>query len=202
MGIPRVSNITNGAQVQGYIDSTGAMRFAVCGQTPLDVKTIKGVLKDASGNDIGKATTVREPPWWAIAFQLPPTTGQFRMEIREGSAPDSAKPLVVVSDLTLQAGPEGITIFYPGSGATVCPDFLAFGGTDDTGAVTGKIIKGGNEVTGQTLANGPDWIVSFTNIPDDTGYSVRASTGASTHTNSNITVSEDDCLEAEGPTFP
>ncbi len=170
--------------------------FVAFGQADAGVQSVQGRLLLGS-TVVGKATTLWNPAgpdhFWIIVFEDVPftQTGQtYTLEVLEqGTLLKKREGLKV-------RGVHGIGVSYPLTDDKVCPCFVAFGSTAETGYVTGALVKNSTETGGNTLRNGPAWVVSFTGLTPGTTYDkLVARVGSSSDDSSkNITVDYSACV--------
>ncbi len=146
--------------IQGVHES-----FIAFGQTSHGVLAVEGELMLGT-TKVGFARTLQNPTlddaFWVILFEKVPDTmhGQsYALEIRE-----KGTLLGRCDGLIVSGGLRSIVVVYPTENDTVCPNFAAYGRTTEGGNVVGQLIKGGLTITGNTLQNGPVWVVKFTGV--------------------------------------
>jgi hypothetical protein len=165
--------------------------FAAFGSAPVGT-SLSVAVRDSSGRPVGTVKLLAGPPdWVAVVTGVPPTQGRetYTLEVLDahGTLLACAKDLKVK-----KTGLRGIDVTYPESGDTVCTRFSAYGGTDETGDVSGSLYKGGNEIPGTTLQNGPVWVVSF-RVGEDTYDQLEVTVNTSSVTVTNITAASSAC---------
>jgi hypothetical protein len=94
-----------------------------------------------------------------------------------------------------------IGIGYPRPGNAVCNTYIAWGGSNDTLPVAGKMILGPFQVQGVTIQQPGEqtpWEIQFTNVPSAAGYTlVVTDTGNAVATCINITVDPAMCQQQQ-----
>jgi hypothetical protein len=165
------------ALVPCYVNQPGDPAFIAYGESPsnilLDTSKVflvgKGVGKQAWG------TILMQTPHWIVMFSnaaLTKANGPYSIDITDmAGAPmksenfDVADPPKPLPKLPPKV-PYATDITSPSSGETVGPNFTTYGDTSSNGPMTGTLTDGnGKTYNGNTVQDGPLWVIQFTNIP-------------------------------------